>query len=89
MREWPKSGVWLGGLGDALAKRLLLIAGIVIVSRVLLLIICIALAIVIPFVSVRSFFLRVALLLILILSRIYNRISRYIRQNFGRMRRFL
>lgn len=82
-------GFGFGGQNDAQAKRLLQIAVIVVLSAVLLLIVCIALAIVIPISSVRSFFIIVALLLILIPWMIYNRIRRYIRRTFGSIRRFM
>lgn len=78
-----------GGQSDTQAKQLLKIAGIVIGGAVLLLIVCIALAILIPIPGVRSFFLIVALLLILIPWMIYNRIRRAIRRTFGNVRRFL
>lgn len=83
-------GLGFGGQNDEQAKRLLKIAGIVILGGVLLLIVCIALAIVIPITSVRYFFLIIAFLLILIPWIIYNRIRRYIRRTlFGGLRRFL
>ncbi|HEU5374586.1 MAG TPA: hypothetical protein VFV38_04030 [Ktedonobacteraceae bacterium] len=81
-------GFGFGGQNDAQAKKLLQIVGIVILSAVLLLIVCIALAIVIPIPGVRSFFLIVALLLVLIPWIIYNRIRRYMRRTFGSFRRF-
>ncbi len=77
------TGLGFGGQNDAQAKRLLKIAGIVILSAVLLLIVCIALAIVIPITSVRYFFLIIALLLILIPWMIYRRIRYYVRRTFG------
>lgn len=83
------TGLGFGGQGDAQAKRLLQIAGIVILSGVLLLIVCIALAIAIPIASVRLFFLIIALLLVLIPWMIYHRIRRYIRRTFGNIGRFL
>lgn len=82
-------GIGFGGQGDTQVKRLVLIASAVILGGVLLLIGCIALAIVIPISSVRLFFLIVALLLILIPWMIYHRIRRYIRRNFGNIGRFL
>ncbi|MGH2478370.1 MAG: hypothetical protein ACRDHW_01745 [Ktedonobacteraceae bacterium] len=84
-----EAGLGFGGQSDAQVKRLLMIAGLVILSGVLLLIVCIALAIVIPISSVRVFFLIVALLLVLIPWTIYHRIRRYIRRQFGSIGRFL
>jgi hypothetical protein len=83
------AGLGFGGQNDDQAKRLLKIAGIVILTGVLLLIVCIALAIVIPITSVRYFFLIIACLLILIPWIIYNRIRRYIRRTLGNIGRFL
>ena len=85
----PNPGIGFGGQNDAQVKRLLLIASSVILGGVLLLIVCIALAIVIPISSVRLFFLIVAVLLIWIPWMIYRRIRRYIRRTFGNIGRFL
>lgn len=82
-------GLGFGGQSDAQAKKLLQIAGIVIGSALLLLIVCIALAIVIPISSVRIFFLIIALLLILIPWMIYNKIRRAIRRTVGDIGRYI
>lgn len=78
-----------GGQNDATAKKLLTIVGITILSALLLLIVCIALAIVIPIPGVRDFFLIIAFLLILIPWIVYNRIRRIIRRTVGRISWFL
>lgn len=78
-----------GGPADAQANQLLKIAGIVILSGLLLFLICVALAIVIPIPGIRTFFLIIALLLILIPWIIYKRIRRMIRRTVGRVRWFM
>lgn len=74
-----------GGQNDAQAKKLLTIVGVTILSALVLLIVCIALAIVIPVPGLRYFFLIIALLLILIPWIIYNSIRRIIRRTMGRI----
>lgn len=83
------TGLGFGGSNDAQVKRLLLIAGLVIGSGILLLIVCIALALVIPIPSIRDFFLIIAVLLILIAWIIYRMIRRAIRRIVGNIGRFL
>jgi hypothetical protein len=78
----------IGGSSDAWAKNLLKIAGFVILGALLLLIVCIALAIVIPVPGIRWFFVIVALLLILIPWIIYSRIRAMIRRTMGDFWRF-
>jgi hypothetical protein len=77
-----------GGAGDDQANRLMKIAGLVILGAVLLFITCVALAIVIPVDSVRTFFIVIALLLILIPWIIYTQIRRIIRRTIGSFWRF-
>jgi hypothetical protein len=77
-----------GGSSDAQANNLIKIAGLVLLGALLLLITCIALAIVIPIPGVRTFFLIVAILLILIPWIIYKRIRRLIRRSIGNFWRF-
>lgn len=78
-----------GGPGDAQAKNLIKIAGFIILGAVLLLIVCVALAIVVPVPGIRTFFVVVAILLILIPWIIYNRIRRIIRRTIGGFWRFM
>jgi hypothetical protein len=78
-----------GGQGDAQAKNLMKIALFVILGAFLLLIVCIALAIVIPISSIRLFFIIIAVLLILIPWIIFNRIRRIVRRTMGGFWRFM
>lgn len=78
-----------GGPGDAQAKNLMKIAGFVALGAFLLLIVCIALAIVIPISSIRTFFIIVAVLLVLIPWIIFNRIRRIIRRTMRGFGRFM
>lgn len=78
-----------GGPADARANQLLKVAGIVILSGLLLFLICLALAIVLPIPGLRTFFLVLAILLFLIPWIIYRQIRRMIRRTVGRVRWFL
>ena len=78
-----------GGPADAQAKNLMKIVGFVILGAVLLLIVCIALAIIVPIPGIRTFFLVVAFLLILIPWIVYNRIRRIIRRSIRGFWRFM
>jgi zinc-ribbon domain len=78
-----------GGQSDAQAKNLLKIAGMVILGAILLFIVCIALAIVIPIPDVQTFFVIIAILLIVVPWIIYRRIRRTIRRTMGGFGRFL
>jgi hypothetical protein len=74
-----------GGPADARAKQLMKVVGLVILGAFLLLVVCIALAVVIPIPGIRTFFLVVAILLILIPWIIVNRILRIVRRTVGRI----
>jgi hypothetical protein len=78
-----------GGQNNATAKKLIAIAGATILGALLLLIVCIALAIIIPIPGLRYFFLIIAILLIAIPWIIYNRIRRIIRRTMGSFWRFM
>ncbi|HET8840830.1 MAG TPA: hypothetical protein VFN35_05150 [Ktedonobacteraceae bacterium] len=82
-------GFGFGGQNDATVRKLLIIVGVTLLSAFLLLIACIALAIVVPIPGVRSFFLIFALLLIIIAWIIYQQIRRIIRRTVGRIWWFL
>lgn len=86
----PNTGdsLGFGGSSDEQAKKLMKIAGLVILGAVLLFILCVALAIVIPIPSVRTFFVIVAILLIVIPWIIFNQIRRIIRRTVGDFWRF-
>lgn len=88
MNQDSGGSLGFGGSSDAQAKNLIKIAGLVILGALLLLIVCIALAIVIPIPGVRAFFLIVAILLIVIPWIIYTRIRRLIRRTIGNFWRF-
>lgn len=74
-----------GGPGDEQAKRWMKIVGLVILGALLLLIVCIALAIAVPIPGIRTFFLVIAILLILIPWIIISRILRMVRRTVGRI----
>ncbi len=74
-----------GGPADARAKQLMKVVGLVILGAFLLLVVCIALAVVIPIPGIRTFFLVVAILLILIPWIIVNRRLRIVRRTVGRI----
>ena len=77
-----------GASGNAQAKNLMKIAGFVALGAFLLLLVCVALAIVIPIPGIRTFFLIIAILLILIPWMVFNRIRRMIRRTMGGLERF-
>ncbi|HEY0753040.1 MAG TPA: zinc-ribbon domain-containing protein [Ktedonobacteraceae bacterium] len=77
-----------GGSNDAQAKNLLKIAGFSILGGIVLFIVCIALAVAIPVPGVRTFFIVVAILLIVIPWIIYVQFRRIIRRTIGGFWRF-
>ncbi len=81
-------GLGFGGQGDTTAKKLIAIVAAVALGALLLLILCIALAIVVPIPGVRTFFLIIAILLIIIPWIIISRIRRLIRRTLGEARWF-
>lgn len=85
MNQNAGGSLGFGGPADAQAKRLMKIVGLVILGALLLLIVCIALAVVVPIPGIRTFFLIVAVLLILIPWIIINRILRMVRRTVGRI----
>lgn len=85
MNQNAGGSLGFGGPADAQAKQLMKIVGLVILGALLLLIVCIALAIVVPIPGIRTFFLIVAVLLILIPWIIINRILRMVRRTVGRI----
>lgn len=76
------------GSAEMQAKNLMKIAGLVILGALLLLIVCIALALVIPVPGIRTFFWIVAILLIVIPWIIYQRIRQIVRRTIGNFWRF-
>lgn len=77
-----------GGSSDAQAKKLIKIAGLVILGAVLLFILCVTLAIVVPISAVRTFFAVIAIVLVVITWIIYTQIRRIIRRTIGSFWRF-
>ena len=77
-----------GSAPEDQATRLMKIAGLVILGAVALFITCVALAIVISIDSVRTFFIVVAVLLIVIPWIIYAQIRRIVRRTIGNFWRF-
>lgn len=77
-----------GGSSDAQARKLIKIAGLVILGAILLFIVCVALALVIPIPGIRTFFVVIAILLILIPWIVYTQIRRFIRRTIGSFWRF-
>ncbi|HEX7734918.1 MAG TPA: zinc-ribbon domain-containing protein [Ktedonobacteraceae bacterium] len=86
----PNNGgsLGFGGSSDTQANKLLKIAAFSILGGVLLFIVCIALAVVIPIDSVRTFFIVVAILLIVIPWIVYVQIRRIVRRTIGGFWRF-
>lgn len=77
-----------GGSDDAQAKKLMKIAGLVILGAILSFLVCVALAVVVPIPGIRTFFVVIAILLILIPWIIYTQIRRIIRRTIGGFWRF-
>ena len=85
MNQNAGGSLGFGGQADEQAKRWMKIVGLVILGALLLLIMCIALAVVVPIPGIRTFFLIVAVLLILIPWIIISRILRMVRRTVGRI----